>query len=880
MAYTVPSVLVYQELENAGGVANTTPDLEACIVGPAYNVLRYVPGSVASLVKTAATSAAKAVGSIITGTKVLTFKVIPPFTVGDTVIVPGAGDSTGAALSAKVTGAAGVVLTLETTAGATVTDVTVSKQGILVNPLISNAFNLPNQSAGQVIDTASIQVYANQARVETLSTGFEGYTGNNTLSYAAASGTGTAAAASASITAVTNVSQYREGDTISIDGAGLAGVALVAKILSISGSTVVVNTAASVTVNATNITKVNISNVNSVTSTLMVEPGDEIKLEYTDNASNVNSFTTTAIKVVSSGNALTSITMADILPTNVSVVTSSSAVIAAGATGFTLTSSTGFAPGDTIIIKGAGEGGSDLETVIGTLTGPVVAGMVPATVTATSASATIIKRTRFTLKTRKLFNNQLIPAIKPLSGGANFVTSNTAVDGTLTLNPSPEIVYGKLISGTIHIPYKALRTDLSGSVLSINGPDDNLGVFGEVSEDNPLALGVSIALANTTTRVRAIAIKSNDNQGYASALELAEGERLYALAPLSQDIDVCQAFAAHAKGLSTPESALWRVALVNTVIPTKVAVGTYNKDIVNANSGNNSISLLSGKYVLTSSNATFISDNTAPGDTLNITAGSGTVSPIGAMQILDVLSNQQVVVQAQGVATGISFYVTRTLSKTQRAAAVAATSKSFGSNRVIHVQPDTVVINISGRKVVQPGYFLACAIAGLVAGFPSQQGFTNIGVAGISDITNSNFVFTRAQLNTMAESGTLLLVQESNGSIPYVRHELTTDMSVFEYRELQQVKNWDFLSYYYLDKMKPFIGTWNITPDTISVIRQTINASSELLKARKLPKIGAPITDAVIDTLAQNTLNKDNLDCRLKIKMPATLNYMNLYLVI
>ena len=880
MAYTVPSVLVYQELENAGGVANSTPDLEACIVGPAYNVLRYVPGSVASLVKTAATSAAKAVGSITSGSKVLTFAVIPPFTVGDTLIVPGAADSTGAALSSKVVEAIGVSLTLETVAGATVTGVTVSKQGILVNPAISNTFNLPNQAPGQVIDSASIQVYANQARVETLSTGFSGYPGNNVVTYSQASGVGSTTASSATITAVTNLSQYREGDTITLDGAGVAGAVLTAKIVSILTASFVISVPAAITLTGTTITKINISNVNSVTSTLMVEPGDEIRMEY-KNTNDVDSvFTTTAIKVVSAGNALSSITLADILPNNSSVIGGTVASIPSGATGFTLTSSTGFVQGDTIIIKGAGENGADLEAVIGTLTGPVVAGLIPATSTATVGPAVITKKTRFTLKTRKLFNNQLVPAVKPVSSGNNYVTTNSAIDGTVTLNPSPEIVYGKLISGTIHIPYRALRTDLSGSVLSIAGPDDNLGVFGEISEDNPLALGVSIALSNTTTRVRAIAIKSNDSQGYASALELAEGERVYALAPLTQDLAVCQAFAAHAQGLSTPEAALWRVALVNTKIPTQVPVGSYTKDIVNANGGNNSISLISGKYVLTSSNSTFISDNTTPGDTLNITAGSGTPNPVGAMQILDVLSNQQVVVQAQGLATGVSFYVTRTLSKTQRAAAVAATSKTFGSNRVIHVQPDTVVLTVSGRRVVQPGYFLACAIAGLVAGFPSQQGFTNIGVAGITDISNSNFVFTRAQLNTMAEAGTLLLVQETNGSIPYVRHELTTDMSVLEYRELQQVKNWDFLSYFYHDKMTPFIGKWNITPDTISVIRQTINASSELLKSKKLPKIGAPITDAVIESLGQNKLNKDNLDCRLKIKMPTTLNYLNLYLVI
>ena len=45
MAYVIPSVLVYQQLASNGGVANVTPDLDACIIGPAYNVVSYVAKS-------------------------------------------------------------------------------------------------------------------------------------------------------------------------------------------------------------------------------------------------------------------------------------------------------------------------------------------------------------------------------------------------------------------------------------------------------------------------------------------------------------------------------------------------------------------------------------------------------------------------------------------------------------------------------------------------------------------------------------------------------------------------------------------------------------------------------------------------------------------
>ena len=52
MAYIKPSVLVYQELENAGGVANVTPDLGVVVFGPLYNVVRVDTASDSSLTET------------------------------------------------------------------------------------------------------------------------------------------------------------------------------------------------------------------------------------------------------------------------------------------------------------------------------------------------------------------------------------------------------------------------------------------------------------------------------------------------------------------------------------------------------------------------------------------------------------------------------------------------------------------------------------------------------------------------------------------------------------------------------------------------------------------------------------------------------------
>ena len=288
--------------------------------------------------------------------------------------------------------------------------------------------------------------------------------------------------------------------------------------------------------------------------------------------------------------------------------------------------------------------------------------------------------------------------------------------------------------------------------------------------------------------------------------------------------------------MSTPENASWRIALMNTAIPSVRYIGTYNPDLVNANGGNNSVTLSGADYILNSSNAQFVSDAVVPGDTVKITSHGATSQVITSLTITGVLSNQQVIVNSPIPLSTVNYYVQRTLSRSQQADIVAANSETFASSRVIHVQPDLVGVVVGGVTKYLPGYYLCAAMSGLVSGLPAQQSLTNILLAGVTDQLHSNRYFTRAQLSTISAAGTCLLVQEAAGTIPYVRHSLTTDMSVLQYRELQQVKNIDFLSYFFHDILKGFPGRYNITPDTLQILRTTLIAGAKLLQGKKLPR--------------------------------------------
>lgn len=955
MAYITPAPIVYQQLETAGGVLNTTPDLDACIIGPAFNILTY-DSTVAGQVLTAALSTTTTTGDATADSDEITSVANPgSFSVGDVILVIGAGDD-GSNLRATITDISGNKFTLDTSAGTTAAGAVISRAGKITNPTISNVFALPGQKPGQVVTVSSVIPWLSNAAVETAVTGCYGSSGDNLLvvnTPSSVTGSITGATTALTITTAAMATQWAVGDVVSIANAGAGGTTPhVATIVSIIGTAFTVTPAAVSSVTNQAVTKVAVSNLNSTTNTLRAEAGDAAKITYTT-VSGTNTTFSSQLKTVTTtsgtnGN-LVQVELNDVLPDDFSTV-ATTGTIGASSTALTVADGTGLSNADTIQIYGAGAGGIVHETTVASGGGTVNITLTVAAVTAVTnakvvkvlktngtvnagsttinlitggaavftagdrvsiagagangaahvatvssvsapnivigtatvtqvANAQVKKISNFQLSVRKTYNNQQVPLTKPISGGSNFDTSTVTTNGQVTINANPELVYGKIMSGDVYFAYKALRTDMSGTIQAFESISDVEGILGTITDENPLALALQVALANTTGRVFGVGIASDDLTGHEAALDLIESQRVYALVPLTQDQSIIAAYKNHVDQMSLPDVASWRIALVNTEIPLTKNIGTYSSNFVNSNGGNNTVTLVSGNYVLTASNATFISDGLVAGDNIQITASTPSTL-VGAHKVLNVVSNQQVVIEATATGTAVSYYATRNMQKSEQASSVAAVSAQFNDKRMIHIQPDLVGIMVNDVVTYLPGYYLCAAVAGLIAGFPVQQGFTNISVAGISDLKHSNFYFSKADLGTMAEKGTFIFAQQTQGGAPYVRHELTSDVSVLEYRELLVVKNWDFLSYYFYDKMAPFIGSWNITKETLNTIRQTITSSAEQLLTKKLPKIGAPLLSYNIRKLEQDKNNKDNVNCELLISVVYPLNYLNLFLII
>ena len=256
-------------------------------------------------------------------------------------------------------------------------------------------------------------------------------------------------------------------------------------------------------------------------------------------------------------------------------------------------------------------------------------------------------------------------------------------------------------------------------------------------------------------------------------------------------------------------------------------------------------------------------------------------------------ANEDVI--AQDVETGdtdLNFRILRELTKDDQIDALVSVAQSFDSRRVVLVWPDSADINglVDGSKTrtvsstpeaadPQPGYYLAGAVGGLTAGLPSHQGFTNIAIAGVDRLYNSTRYFSDTQLTELSDGGWFVYEQETPTALPSCIHQLTTDPDTLESGEYSIVKNFDFVSIFFQDILNDYLGIYNINTETMSLLKQSLNTGIDLLKLRSFAKIGAPLNSASITNIQVSTAAADRVEINMNVELPKPLNRIGLHLL-
>lgn len=300
--------------------------------------------------------------------------------------------------------------------------------------------------------------------------------------------------------------------------------------------------------------------------------------------------------------------------------------------------------------------------------------------------------------------------------------------------------------------------------------------------------------------------------------------------------------------------------------------------------------------VLLDNTATFLTSGVIAGDYVEV-PGAGQVDFSGATDkyvIEAVISENRVRIagtegelpaDASGGPSATELYrVGRNLDKDGQVTELSAITQAYNESRLTMVWPGSVLVSgvtdaSTGLQSKQPGYYLAAAVGGMIAGNPPHQNFSSLSINGFDQVFNSSGYFSDDQIDALSAAGWYVVLQDSAAAPPYSVHSVTTDPATLESSELMIVKNFDYVSLFYKGVITPFLKGYNITPDTLNLIQDAFDSATAALKGQVRPKLGAPILTGKLESIEVLQTSADHVQMVGSVTLPRMLNQMTLILV-
>ena len=448
-------------------------------------------------------------------------------------------------------------------------------------------------------------------------------------------------------------------------------------------------------------------------------------------------------------------------------------------------------------------------------------------------------------------------------------------------------------AANLYVEYRALLTDYSDTIHSLDTASSVAATLGTVHPDNPLAQGVYNALLNSGNRaVYYMAVASNDLVGFSTVLDRATlSSDVYAFAPLSRDSAILDAVTSHINLESTETEKRWRIGFYGATLPTSktvYAVDPAGDDVLATVTSYNSENVLV-KFVDAAGNpSTFtkVMTDVKVGDKVRVgfTQDLWGDATYDEYEVASLLTNASLLLTsgpAAPIAVPSKVEVIHPYSTAEMADAMAFASYGFYNRRVYNVFPS----QLSQAGVAMTGEFGAAAVAGLCSSVPPQQGLTNVQLLGFDDLPMVYSTFTRTQLNKMAEYGTLIIMQDVVNGPVYIRHQVSTKSfgKNLNETELSMIKNLDSISYYFAERLAPYIGIYNVTGDLLAALKTSIYDALDFLGSYTSVGLLGPqieLDNTEIVTLQQHPVLKDTILCSINLGLPAPLNVVQLTLVV
>lgn len=442
---------------------------------------------------------------------------------------------------------------------------------------------------------------------------------------------------------------------------------------------------------------------------------------------------------------------------------------------------------------------------------------------------------------------------------SQFITANedaVTIKKDVKVSTAVTDTAAQVVSATVYLSYRALRRDIANDFLTITSQSNAEAKIGKVNINNPMSVAASlIASAVSDMSYRILPIETDDANGYRQALDiLSTNEDIYVIVPLTNDKDVVSAYASHCTTLSEPEKSKWRIVYASQEMPsTKVMVEINDGQLVEGSTDDEC-------YIKDTANGMFVTNNARVTDFVDIYNASNSYQY--SLQIIEVLNEsvvtcsttkwmrtsegyseleEQVTVDSQ---QAVKYEVVRVLDTQGVADAISGIADSFKNKRLRLVYPDTIMLNINSVSEMVPSYYLCVTLGAMRAGYPPHQGFSTIGLSGISRVLRANNMFSDDQLADMAGNGVFWVVQDTPEELPYVLYQTTTDNTQLETAEDSCVAVVDYASRYLKINLKNVLGRYNVNTISVNYVKTVINSVLDDMTSTSYQYIGPILTGA------------------------------------
>lgn len=467
---------------------------------------------------------------------------------------------------------------------------------------------------------------------------------------------------------------------------------------------------------------------------------------------------------------------------------------------------------------------------------------------------------------------------------SQFITANedaVTIDTDVKVSTAVTDTAAQVVSATVYLSYRALRRDIANDFLTITSQSNAEAKVGSVNINNPMSVAASlIASAVSDMSYRILPIETDDANGYRQALDiLSTNEDIYVIVPLTNDKDVVSAYASHCTTLSEPEKSKWRIMYASQEMPsTKVMVEINDGQLVTGSTD-------AECYIKDTANGMFVTNNARVTDFVDIYNASNSYQY--SLQIIEVLNESVVTCSttkwmrtSEGyseledkvtVATqeAVKYEVVRVLDTQGVADAISGIAESFKNKRLRLVYPDTIMLNINSVSEMVPSYYLCVTLGAMRAGYPPHQGFSTIGLSGISRVLRANNMFSDDQLADMAGNGVFWVVQDTPEELPYVLYQTTTDNTQLETAEDSCVAVVDYASRYLKINLKNVLGRYNVNTISVNYVKTVINSVLDDMTSTSYQYIGPILTGA---ELLKVETEGDKIKPTVHIEIPYPVN--------